>query len=216
MHRKGRKCRAWLNVMPFVQYLAPNRLIEHPPPSAGVHALSAYPRPATFQCSTISLRYTATTRCSARVHPALRAHAFLFLTGRRTLGVHRGPRRLGTLEKAICDPKIDAPWRVGGRWDANGRESHLNRMIGRALGSGGGGQVSVSVWPCALCGVGMSVCCINRILNAWLPLRGGRLSKVNHNAILCHRSREKGSVFEEELGTIRDVSFFIICGYDQE
>ena len=41
------------------------------------------------------------------------------------------------------------------------------------------------------------------------PSPGGRLSKANHNAILCHRSREKGSVVEEELGTIRDGSFII-------
>ena len=83
-----------------------------------------------------------------------------------------------------------------------------NLMIGRALGSGGEARCVCTAMCIAWCRyVGM---CINRMLNACLALRrGGRLSKANHNAILCHRSREKGSVVEEELGTIRDGSFII-------
>ena len=86
-----------------------------------------------------------------------------------------------------------------------------NLMIGRALGSGGEARCVCTAMCIAWCRyVGM---CINRMLNACLALRrGGRLSKANHNAILCHRSREKGSVVEEELGTIRDGSFYYIHG----
>ena len=133
-----------------MQYLTPSR----PNNRSQIPTEASSPRGARlislstschFQRSTISLRYTATTRCSASSPRPPPKGTRIFISHwacrlrRRTLGVHRGPRRLGALEKAICDPKIDArranvPWRVGGRWGANGRESHDRTRAGLRRG----------------------------------------------------------------------------------
>ena len=151
------------NTSPQVAQTIVPKFRRRPPPH-GTRSLSAYPPPAIFSVSNISLRYTATTRCSASSPRPPPKGTRIFISHwacrlrRRTLGVHRGPRRLGAPEKVICDPKIDArrakvPWRVGGRWDANGRESHDRTRAGLRRGGPG-----VYVRPCALRGVGMSVC----------------------------------------------------------